>query len=76
MARPDPKWGEVPAALVVTTGAREIDETKLREHLDRHLGRYKHPRHIFFVDSLPRTGLDKIAYPEVSDIVEERLKAR
>ena len=69
----DPKWGEVPAALVVRTDDA-LDETNLRDHLDRHLGRYKHPRHIFFVDSLPRTGLDKIAYPEVSAIVNERLQ--
>lgn len=69
----DPKWGEVPAALVVGDA---VDETSLREHLDRHLGRYKHPRYIFFVDSLPRTGLDKVAYPEVGAMVDERVKAQ
>ena len=70
---PDPKWGEVPAAMVVTTGSA-IDEADLREHLNQHLGRYKHPRHIFFADSLPRTGLDKVSYSEVSAIVMEKLE--
>jgi fatty-acyl-CoA synthase len=70
----DPAWGEVPAALVVA-GDDATDEAVLREHLVQHLGRYKHPRHIFFTDSLPRTGLDKIAYPEVSALVEARLRS-
>jgi acyl-CoA synthetase (AMP-forming)/AMP-acid ligase II len=70
----DPEWGEVPAALVVANDDA-VDEAALREHLVRHLGRYKHPRYIFFTDALPRTGLDKIAYPDVSAFVEARLNA-
>ncbi len=65
----DDQWGEVPVAVVVIT-ADGPDEAALRRHLDQHLGRYKHPNRILFVDALPRTGLDKIAYPEVQELIK------
>ena len=69
----DEKWGEVPVAVVVPARG-VLDEASLRAHLDQNLGRYKHPRHILSVDALPRTGLDKIAYPQVSKFVEAQLR--
>jgi fatty-acyl-CoA synthase len=70
---PDPEWGEVPVAVVSTGKGDDLDENSIRRHLDQHLGRYKHPRHIVITDSLPRTGLEKIAYPEIGAMVEEHL---
>jgi fatty-acyl-CoA synthase len=60
----DPQWGEVPVAVIVA----DVDESEIRNYLNRHLGRFKHPRHILFVDKLPRTALDKVAYAEVTNL--------
>jgi fatty-acyl-CoA synthase len=62
----DPKWGEVPVAVVVA----DVAESEIRDHLNSHLGRFKHPRHILFIDRLPRTALDKVAYAEVTHLCD------
>ncbi len=66
----DAHWGEVPAALIVTTIGRPIAERDIQQHLRQHLGRFKHPRQIVQIASLPRTALGKIAYPEVAEIIK------
>ena len=64
----DDKWGEVPVAVLVVDNT-ELSEQDIREYLQQHLGRYKHPRHIFIVEAIPHTALGKVAYPEVSELV-------
>jgi fatty-acyl-CoA synthase len=57
---PDSRWGEVPVlALVIRDGAA-FDEARLRALFERRLARFKHPRRIVVVDSLPRTALGKV----------------
>ena len=65
----DVKWGEVPVAILSLTDP-EFSQQDVRSYLEQHLGRYKHPRHILFVDTIPHTALGKIAYPEVSELAE------
>ena len=72
----DEKWGEVPVAVVVPAEGETVSEPDIRRHLDTHLGRYKHPRSILISSSLPRTGLDKVAYQELAAWVAERLEAQ
>ena len=69
---PDPKWGETPAALIVTENGRALPGAALREALERELARYKHPRHVFFTDALPRNVMGKV----VPEMVREALLAR
>ena len=69
---PDPKWGETPAALIVTEDGKALPEATLREPLERELARYKHPRHIHFTDTLPRNVMGKV----VPELVRETLLAR
>jgi fatty-acyl-CoA synthase len=65
----DPKWDEVPVAVV----AADVSKEEIQHHLNRQLGRYKHPRHILFIGRLPRTALDKVAYSQVSEFVGREL---
>jgi fatty-acyl-CoA synthase len=58
---PDAKWGESVAAYIVRRSGRDITEASIIEHCRRNLAGYKKPRHIVFVDSLPRTAANKIA---------------
>ncbi len=61
---PNAKWGESPAALIVTKDGKPLAEARLREQLERELARYKHPRHILFTDALPRNVMGKVV-PEL-----------
>ena len=59
----DERWGEVGAAYVVTRA--ELDESALREHLEANLARYKVPKHLIFVESLPRNATGKVRRVEL-----------
>lgn len=70
---PDPKWGEVGVAVIVTKpGARPLDREELLAHLDGKCARYRWPRHIFFWDSLPKSGYGKITKKDVRRLLAER----
>lgn len=56
--RPDPRWGEVPVAVVVP--AAGFDPAALLAHCEGRLARFKHPRAIVPVAALPRTALGKV----------------
>lgn len=61
VAAPDPKWGEIPAAIVVVKPGQTVTEAELREHLEGRLSRFKHPRLFEFrQEALPKTGTGKI----------------
>jgi fatty-acyl-CoA synthase len=61
VAAPDPKWGEVPAAIVVRKPGTALTSPALLEFLEGRLGRFKIPRVIEFSEEpLPKTGTGKI----------------
>jgi fatty-acyl-CoA synthase len=60
IGRPDPKWQEVPVAYVVRHG--DCDAEALIAHLSSQLARFKVPREIVFVDTLPRNALGKVQH--------------
>ncbi|MDH6109402.1 fatty-acyl-CoA synthase [Kitasatospora sp. MAP12-15] len=57
---PDPGWGEVVHAYVVTVPGATVTVDELRELVDQELSELHAPRGIDFVESLPRTPLDKV----------------
>lgn len=63
---PDARWGEVPvAALVRSAGAagQALDEHAVLAHLQTRIARFKLPRRVVFVDSLPKSALGKVQKP-------------
>jgi fatty-acyl-CoA synthase len=56
---PDPRWGEVPVLALVARPGTTVDEALLRERFVAQLARYKHPRRIVVLPSLPKTALGK-----------------
>jgi fatty-acyl-CoA synthase len=62
VGRPDPKWQEVPVAFVVRRPGIAADAEALKRHVAEHLARFKVPRDIMFVDSLPRNALGKVQH--------------
>ena len=57
---PDDRWGEVPAAHVVLEADIRTEEETLIAFVADRIARHKRPRHIRFVDSMPRTPVGKI----------------
>ena len=64
---PDGEFGEAVMAYVVAKDGTEPDEASLIEHCRAHIASYKKPRHIRFVDSLPRNTTGKVAKPTLRD---------
>jgi fatty-acyl-CoA synthase len=62
VGRPDAKWQEVPVAFVVRRAGFAVDAEALKRHVAEHLARFKVPRDIVFVDSLPRNALGKVQH--------------
>ncbi len=57
---PDPRWGEAVTALVQLAPGEEAGEEEITEFCRMHMAGYKRPRHIFFVEEVPRSASGKI----------------
>jgi fatty-acyl-CoA synthase len=68
VAAPDPKWGEVPAAIIVLKNGQQLDKDQLLEFLCGRLAGFKTPRVIqFTAQPLPKTGTGKILKRELRE---------
>ncbi|MCP3687670.1 MAG: long-chain fatty acid--CoA ligase [Gammaproteobacteria bacterium] len=68
VGRPDARWGEVPVAVVVSSDAT-LQATDVYALFENQLGRYKHPRDVLFIDSLPRNTMGKVQKQEIINMV-------
>jgi len=64
---PDDASGEAVKLFVVADPEVEVDPQALRRHCRKHLTGYKVPRHIAFIDELPKTNVGKIMRRELRD---------
>ncbi len=64
-SQPDPLKGEVAKAYVVLRAGAEADESAILAHCRQHLGTYKVPRAVQFVDDVPTTSTGKIMRREL-----------
>ena len=58
IGRPDPRWGEVPIAVVVP--AEDFDAARVLAHFEGQIARFKIPRAVVTLPALPRTALGKV----------------
>jgi fatty-acyl-CoA synthase len=56
--RPDPRWGEVPVAVVVPGPG--FDRASVLRHFEGRLARFKQPRDLVLAEALPRYALGKV----------------
>src|SRR5579883_626847 len=67
-AAPDPKWGEVPAAVIVVKPDQQLDRETLAAFLCGRLAGFKTPRVFeFTAQALPKTGTGKILKRELRE---------
>ena len=62
---PDPKWGEVGQACVVLKPGVDVSEAELIAFLADRLAKYKVPRKVVFLESLPISAAGKILKREL-----------
>jgi fatty-acyl-CoA synthase len=69
VAAPDPKWGEVPAAVVAIKPGQQLDKEQLLAFLGGRIAGFKTPRVIEFThDPLPKTGTGKILKRQLREV--------
>jgi long-chain acyl-CoA synthetase len=57
---PDPIYGEAVTAFVELRPGTKLDAAGLIEHCRERIAGYKKPKHVFFVEALPRNALGKV----------------
>jgi len=57
---PDEKWGEAVHAGIVLKEGMSVSEKEIIEFCKQNLARYKAPKSVSFLPSLPKTGSGKI----------------
>ncbi len=62
---PDPTWSEVGKACVVLKPGHTASESELLQFLNDHLARYKVPKTIEFIDTLPISAAGKVLRREL-----------
>jgi long-chain acyl-CoA synthetase len=72
---PDEIFGEAVVAFIETQPGQTITKADLAEHTKSRIASYKKPKHVFFVDSLPRNPLGKILKNELRERALARVKA-
>lgn len=71
VAVPDPWWGEVGCAVIVSPGPFDVDG--LVRHLRQALAGYKVPRYLWTVDAFPLLGSGKIDRARVAELARAAL---
>ncbi|NBP71746.1 MAG: long-chain fatty acid--CoA ligase, partial [Alphaproteobacteria bacterium] len=69
VGRVDEKWGEVPVAVIVPVEGKSLSRDGVLSLFDGQLARYKHPRDVIFMETLPRNVMGKVLKFELRDMV-------
>jgi long-chain acyl-CoA synthetase len=72
IGRPDAEWGEVVVAYVVARAA--VSAADLQDHCLQHLARFKRPKHIRFVDALPKNHYGKVLKTALRETERQALR--
>ena len=65
----DPKWGESACAVVVRKNGSNLDEAAVLALFRDRLAKYKLPRRVVFLDSLPRNVMGKVQKADLKRLV-------
>lgn len=69
---PDTRMGEEVCAYVVKRRGAELTQEELISHVQGNLAKYKTPKFVEFVSSLPKTPIGKIQKKELRRMAKER----
>jgi long-chain acyl-CoA synthetase len=66
---PDPEWGEVVVAFVVSRAGASASEAELDSLCIESIARFKRPKRYLFVDQLPKNGTGKVLKRELQALL-------
>ncbi len=64
---PDDTWGEVGHAIIALSDATPFELEELQRRCAERLARFKVPKHLSFIDALPRSAQGKVLKTELRD---------
>ncbi|HEX2053196.1 MAG TPA: AMP-binding protein [Actinomycetota bacterium] len=67
---PDPEWGQAVAAMIVPAAGATPPVDDLKAFVADHIARFKAPKRVFLVSSIPRTVSGKVRRPAVKAQLE------
>jgi acyl-CoA synthetase (AMP-forming)/AMP-acid ligase II len=73
---PDPRWGESICAVIAPRPGAKPSPEELIAHVREHLAGYKKPRHVVFVDALPRNAGGKVLKAELRERLPGLMRAQ
>jgi len=76
VGRPDARWGEVVVAVVAPAPGATLERARILALFEGRLARFKHPKELFFVSALPRSGIGKVSKEDVRQLVAKLAAAR
>ena len=76
VGRPDARWGEIVVAVVAPQPGVTLEPERVLALFDGRLARFKHPKQVVVVDTLPRTALGKVRKDELRQLVARRRRSR
>ena len=68
----DARWGEVPVAVLVRSpdaAGQTLTAEAVLQHLQSRIARFKLPRRVVFLDSLPKSALGKVQKPALQALL-------
>ena len=74
VGKKDENLGEIPIAFIELEEETDVDELKLKKFLKNHLANYKLPKHIYFVENLPKNATGKVLKRKLRDNLDEWTK--
>ncbi|WP_090140205.1 class I adenylate-forming enzyme family protein [Limnohabitans sp. DM1] len=69
----DARWGEVPVAVLVRSpdpAGQALTAEAVLQHLQSRIARFKLPRRVVFMDSLPKSALGKVLKPQLQQLLQ------
>ena len=66
---PDERWGEVVVAAIVKQPGSMLDKAGVMRLLHGRLARFKQPRRVEFLQSLPKNALGKVQKPALKEVI-------
>jgi len=66
---PDPKWGEKVVAVIAARAGHDVTGADLVAFCREEIASYKKPRHVVFVDALPKNASGKVLKRELRDAI-------
>ena len=70
----DENLGEIPVAFVELEDNAKVSDIELKKFLKKHLANYKIPKHIYFVDNLPKNATGKVLKRKLRENLEKYIK--